>query len=263
MTREMGRTRRSSGAMTAADLCGFGHGGSPPWNPSSSQLLSVVPPIGPSQTIHTSVCAAYTLTVTGPGAVRARSTGKNSVAIVLFGTTDQSQVTLTQTLTRPRLSAMPLQVKQINVRTGQLGSFQALATADLIGSVSPLSGKVGQLQFDALGPNARITVNGTLGQLAVNRDANLGPNGGVLVTGGLTNSLMIGGNLGLNGTSLEVLRRRRHIERRRQRQRLRGVSADPARCVDGRRQPDHRRRGLLGGPDRGARAGRTPRGRGQ
>jgi hypothetical protein len=174
-------------------------------NLEGRQLLSSTPTtIGPTQAIHTTTGAAYTLAVSGPGGVLARPAGRGAVNITLFGTTSDSQVVLSRTLTRNRFTAIPLQIKSINVRTGQLGSFQALNTADLVGPISPLSGNVSGLQFDALGPNARIDVAGNLGQIDVLNGVNLGPNGLIHVGGNLTTKGVVGGSLTLNGSRLAV-----------------------------------------------------------
>jgi hypothetical protein len=162
------------------------------------------PLIGPVQAIHTSTGAAYILQVTGPGAVRARPAGRGTVAITLFGTTSQSQVTLTQALTRARYNAAPLQIKSIDVRTGALGSFQAPGVADLVGPMTPLGNSVSLLQFDDLGPAARIDVAGNLGELDVSNNVVLGPTGTFHVAGSLTGPGSVGGSLALQGATFAI-----------------------------------------------------------
>ena len=62
-----------------------------------------------------------------------------------------------------------------------------------------LRGPVDALQFNALGPAARIDVQGNLGTLIVSQGVNLGPTGRVHVSGDVTGTVTIGEDLILDG----------------------------------------------------------------
>ena len=85
-----------------------------------------------------------------------------------------------------------------------LGSIQALTTADLDGRISPLQGPVSSLQFDAIGPAARIDVEGSLTQLAVNRGVDLGTSGSILVSNDLSGSFSVVEGLTLSGGRIQI-----------------------------------------------------------
>lgn len=197
MNRETGRRGRRMTGVSSTASPGRGRGQTFAIEPlegrqllshSSGQLL-------PRAFVHTAGGAAFQIQVTGPGFVTTMPIGHGQVAINLLGTTQDSQVTVTPKLIRPRFAGNHLQIGQLNVRSGQLGSFQAANTADLVGPMTPLNGTVSSLQFDALGGSEQIQANGTLGQLVVTNNATLPAGGGILVNGPVS----IGGNLNDNG----------------------------------------------------------------
>jgi hypothetical protein len=148
--------------------------------------------------------AIYTIAVNGPGFVKAHPIGRGLIGINLFGTTPASQVTVTQTRVNPRFTDSRLPIGRLVVRSGQLGAFQAAGTADLQGRMSNLRGRVDTLQFNALGPTARIDVQGNLGSLVVSQGINLGETGRVHVSGDLAGSVTVGEDLVLDGGQLIV-----------------------------------------------------------
>lgn len=139
------------------------------------------------------------ITVSGPGQVFTQRSWSGRVTIVLAGTTQDSQVTVSSLGARPGKANSPLAVGKIRVQTGRLGSFQGLTTVDLDGPISSLTGPVASLQLDSLGPAAQITVTGNLGQLIINRGISLGQRGWVNITNDLTGSLSVAGDVVLSG----------------------------------------------------------------
>ncbi|HWE35343.1 MAG TPA: hypothetical protein VG406_02140, partial [Isosphaeraceae bacterium] len=195
-------TTTTGTSNTAAPQTGLQIPGAISFTTTPSTAPVKKPPIGPTQFIHTAGGAAYQIAVTGPGFVRAVPSGRNTVAIKLFGTTSSSQVTIVPVLTRVRDTGAILQLSQVDVRTGQLGSFQT-NVAVLDGKLS-LAGSASNLTFAGLGPDGQIVVAGSLGQLGIGGDATIGPNAGIVVAGGLTNPAQIVGNLTLEGGPLDI-----------------------------------------------------------
>jgi hypothetical protein len=60
------------------------------------------------------------------------------------------------------------------------------------------------LQFDAIGPSARINIDGDLGQFTVNRNVILGKTGQIYVSNDLTTSFSVSGDVALNGGRISV-----------------------------------------------------------
>ena len=157
---------------------------------------------------------AYILTVSGPGQVMTEKCGHQSVAIKLIGTTQDSQLIITPFGSGTHSKTTPLSVKSIAVRSGRLGSIQGLTSTDLEGPLSTLQGPVTSLQFDSLGPNARINIvsgnpaqpstNGNLGQLTINRGIDLGAAGCIDIANDLTGSLSVSTNLTLSGGQINI-----------------------------------------------------------
>ncbi|MEO6808162.1 MAG: hypothetical protein ABI353_03500 [Isosphaeraceae bacterium] len=156
------------------------------------------------QEVRAGTGTAYQLKVSGPGSVRAKMVGRGRVAITLSGTTEISQVTLNQGRTHARFGGNPLEITRIDVRSGELGSFQAYDSADLNGPVTPLKGPVDSLKFDAIGPMGRIEVQGNLAELDVKRNVSIGPDGRIEIQGGLTKGGQIGGSLTVLGTGVTI-----------------------------------------------------------
>lgn len=165
------------------------------------QLLSIY--LGPTKSRPLfSGQAFYQVEVTGPGYQTVKTLGKGFhrvIAINLFGTTAESQLNITQSSVRARFGRdnTRLQVGQINVQSGLLGGINAAGTADLLGSVSTLENGVTTLAFNSLGPNARINVQGSVGNVQVG-STNLSPNGLVQIDGDVTGQFNVG-TLGIDG----------------------------------------------------------------
>ena len=146
----------------------------------------------------------YTLTMNGPGLERVTQAGKGTVAITLLGTTQASTLDIALTRQLPHRQASPLQIASIKVNSGQLGGITAGGTATLLGPITPLNGRVNTLQFNGLGPNATIDVNGPLGAFGVTGNVALGPNGHVHVTGNLAQTLTVGGTFAIDGGQFAI-----------------------------------------------------------
>ncbi|MGO9917236.1 MAG: hypothetical protein ACLQIB_21370 [Isosphaeraceae bacterium] len=168
------------------------------------QLLSFLDPYGAKFARVQSGGVVDVISVAGPGQVFTEPVNRTMIAISLVGTTQDSQVTIASLGARLAGANHPLQIEKIVVRSGRLGSFQGLTTANLDGKMTPLLGPVASLQFDAIGPAAQITVNGNLGQLSVNRGIDLGPTGQISVSNDLTGSLSITRDLTLAGGQINI-----------------------------------------------------------
>ncbi len=144
--------------------------------------------------------AVSTVTVIGGGVETVRNLRNGQVAITLYGTGPSSTLLITQQTGRPHFQVAPLQVAEINVKTGLLGAIQA-SGADLVGSVTPLNNAVSSLQFNSVGQNAKIDVNGGLNGLSLG-GVDLGPNGHIHAGGlGGTSSL---GAVTLDGGTIAI-----------------------------------------------------------
>ena len=163
------------------------------------QLLSFLNPFGSKFERVQSGGVVDVISVSGPGQVFTKRLGRKMIGISLVGTTQDSQVAIAALAAQPGTANSPLQVGRIKVATGRLGSFQALTTVDLQGRVTPLTGPVSSLQFDAIGPAAQININGDLGQLSVNRNVTLGKTGQIEVSNDLTGSFSVTGDVVLDG----------------------------------------------------------------
>jgi hypothetical protein len=132
--------------------------------------------------------AVSTVTVSGGGFDTLRNLRNGQVAITLFGTGPSSTLSITEQTGRPHFHVGPLQVAEIDVRTGLLGAIQA-GGADRVGSVTPLNNAVSSLQLNSVGQDAKIDVNGGLNGLSLG-GVDLGPNGHIHAGGlGETSSL--------------------------------------------------------------------------
>jgi hypothetical protein len=163
-----------------------------------SHFFAGATPIRPVQTTG----GLYLLTMNGPGLEKVQHQKGGSIAITLYGTTTSSTLDVSQTRTRPHVAAGPLQISSIRVVSGELGGIVAPVAA-LEGPMTPLSGGASTLQFQTLGPNAQIDVNGSLGSLSL-AGATLGRSGHVRIAGDVLSSLSIGGPLSIDRGSFVV-----------------------------------------------------------
>ena len=168
------------------------------------QLLSFLQPFGAKFTRVQSGGVVDVISVAGPGQVFTKRINRKLIAISLAGTTQDSQVTISSLGAGLAGANRPLQIGKIVVRSGRLGSFQGLTTADLDGPMTPLTGPVTSLQFDAIGPGAQISISGNLGQLSVNRGIDLATAGHINVSNDLTGSLSITRDLTLAGGQINI-----------------------------------------------------------
>ena len=168
------------------------------------RLLSFLQPYGSKFRRVQAGGVVDVISVSGPGQVFTARSNRGMVAIRLVGTTQDSQVVVSPLGARSQDSNRPLRIGKLEVRSGRLGSFQALTSADLEGRLTPLTGPVASLQFDSLGPSARIEIDGNLGQLSVNRSIDLGQSGRIIVSNDLTGSLSVSQDLTLAGGQIEV-----------------------------------------------------------
>jgi hypothetical protein len=167
------------------------------------QLLSVYTGFSSVRPIVTK-SAVYQIAVTGGGFVETRAEAPGIVDIKLVGSTPSSTLSVNLVRSRGHFTNGVLGIGRLVVRSGQLGAIQALNTADLLGPVSPLNNAVQTIQLDAIGPNANLDVQGSLGSLQVARGILLGPNGSIHVAGNLAGPLQVGGPVILNGGSITV-----------------------------------------------------------
>ena len=141
---------------------------------------------GPTASAVIAGGAIYQVSVTGGGYSKVHSLGHGVIGLQLLATTPNSTLSITLERPRPHTRTLAnLQVGQIYVNTGQLGTINAPA-ADLVGTMTPLNNPVTSIEFADLGPTARIDVNGALNGLTIPGNADIGPTGHVYVGGNLT-----------------------------------------------------------------------------
>ena len=141
----------------------------------------------------------FSLQVTGPGVLKASPAGHGAINLNVLGTTTNSSLSITQVQPRFHVVNNLLVIQNLTIKSGQIGNIQA-SPAELDGPMTlpmtPLTTSINTLQFGALGPNAQIDVNGSVGSMSV-QNVNLGPSGHVVIAGDL-NSLTVTGNLLVN-----------------------------------------------------------------
>ena len=189
---EVARVRRTSTAPAVELLEG-------------RQLLSTFTGFTHARNILTPA-GIFSLQVTGPAVLKASPAGHGAINLNVLGTTTASSLSITQVKPRFHVVNTLLAIQNLTIKSGQIGSIQA-SPAELDGRMTlpmtPLSTTpINTLQFGALGPNAQIDVNGSVGSMSVQNDVNLGPSGHVVIAGNL-NSLTVTGNLLVNPSSEE------------------------------------------------------------
>ncbi len=200
MTRDDGRRRRRSGDAGASRSGAVRRSSRPCVEPLEGRaLLSFY--TGPTMSRPVIVGNSFsTVAVTGGGYETVRLDRKGHATITLYGTGPNSVLTIGAAAGKPHFSSpSPLQIDQINVKSGSIGSIQA-AGADLVGSLV-LPGGANQVAFNEIGPSAKFEV-GSVGTLTVG-DVNLGPTGLVEIPGGLGGSTAGSGQASSLG-SLEI-----------------------------------------------------------
>ncbi|MDR3635609.1 MAG: hypothetical protein P4L84_17540 [Isosphaeraceae bacterium] len=144
--------------------------------------------------------ALYQITVSGGGYERIGHT-QQGIQVNLLGTTSSSTLAVKLIHILPHSRQLPLNIAAINVESGQLGSIQALGTANLTGPITPL-GNVSSIEFNSIIGNAQINVAGDLGGLVAGNIA-LNPSGAIRVGHDLTGPLEAG-VIALNGASIAI-----------------------------------------------------------
>jgi hypothetical protein len=185
MTWDGGRRRRRSGDVGASRSGAVRRSSRPQVEPLEGRaLLSFY--TGPAMSRPVLVGNSFfTVAVTGGGFQTVRLKRNGHAIINLTGTGPNSVLTIGAATGKPHFSSSsPLQIDQINVKSGSIGAIQAPA-ANLVGSLI-LPGSVNLIAFNEIGPNAKLQV-GSVGALAVG-DVDLGPTGLVQIPGGLGGS---------------------------------------------------------------------------
>jgi hypothetical protein len=152
---------------------------------------------GPSanRPVHSSA-GAFFVQVNGPGVVNVHPAGKGAINLIAYGTTPATTLTITQVRPRWHFPNQLLPINALIVRSGQLGGLDA-PSAELTGQMSPLIGSVSSLDLGAIGPAARVDINGDLGALNVS-SVDLGPTGHVEIAGDLGSSASSTSSSGLS-----------------------------------------------------------------
>ena len=178
------------GRQLLSTLTGFTH------------VHNILTPTGINHNIQTPA-GIFSLQVTGPGVLKARPAGHGAINVNVLGTTTDSSLSITQVQPRFHVVNTLLVIQNLTIKSGQIGNIQASA-AELDGPMTlpmtPLTTPINTLQFGALGPNAQIDVNGSVGSMSVQKDVNLGPSGHIMIAGNL-NSLTVNGTFQGQGTS--------------------------------------------------------------
>jgi hypothetical protein len=124
---------------------------------------------------------AFLAQVSGPGVLEVHPAPGGAIDLTAYGTTSSSTITITQTLPRFHAAGQLLMIRNIRIRSGQLGGLSA-TTAELDGRMTPLTTSLQTLDLGTIGPNAQIDVDGDVASLAVST-INLGPTGRVAIAG--------------------------------------------------------------------------------
>lgn len=126
----------------------------------------------------------YSLSLTGPGVLKTSPAGRGAFDVKVLGTSSSSTLTVSQVRPRYHVVGGPLQIRNLDIRSGVIGSVDAGA-AVLTGAMTPLDTSPTEIAFGGLGPNAKIDVNGSVGTIALGSVA-LGPAGHVVIAGDVT-----------------------------------------------------------------------------
>lgn len=126
----------------------------------------------------------YNLQINGPGLLKANPAGGRMMDLKVLGTSADSTLTITQVRPRFHVANRLLSVRNLTIRSGQIGSILA-APIELDGTMTPLTTSVDTIQFGGLGPAAQIDVRGGLGSMTLG-DVRLGPTGHVVIAGNVS-----------------------------------------------------------------------------
>ena len=127
--------------------------------------------------------------LTGGGVLKTMPAGGGAISLNVLGTTGSSTLTITQVRPRFHLPNRPLVVRNLNIKSGEIGNIIA-APVVLNGVMSPLVGGLSTFDVGALGPRAQVSIGGSVGSMSVGA-VDLGPGGSVVIAGDLNGA---GGN---------------------------------------------------------------------
>ena len=133
---------------------------------------------------------AFLVEVSGPGAVEVGHRANGAIDLNAYGTTSASTITITETQPRYHQASQPLAIRNLKIRSGQLGGLVA-TTTELTGRMTPLTSSLNTLQIATIGPKAQVDIGGNVGSLSI-ANIDLGPTGNVAIAGDI-NSIIQGG----------------------------------------------------------------------
>jgi hypothetical protein len=143
---------------------------------------------------------AFLIQVSGPGLVQVYRAPNGVIDLTAYGTTSASTITVSQTLPRFHATSKLLTIRNLTVRSGQLGGLSA-APVELDGRMSPLASSVNTLALGMIGPKARVDINGSVGSLSVS-NIDLGPTGHVSIAGDV-NSIAQSGPMTIGAVTID------------------------------------------------------------
>jgi hypothetical protein len=125
----------------------------------------------------------YSLSIDGPGVLKTSPAGQGTFDVKVLGTSSASTLTISQLRPRYHLVGGLLQIRNLTIRSGQIGSIDA-APVELDGPMTPLDSSPSLISLGALGTNAQVDVHGSVGTMDLGA-VNLGPSGHVNIAGDL------------------------------------------------------------------------------
>lgn len=142
----------------------------------------------------------FTLSVTGGGYETVKRMRHGLYAINLYATNASSALSISAQSRQTVYNNVPLPIGQINIKTGLLGSINAGA-GTLLGRMTPIQGSLSSLIFNAIGPNARVDVEGSVGDMETG-GVTVGPTGHVNIAGDITGQ--VAGGWTINGGQFNI-----------------------------------------------------------
>jgi hypothetical protein len=169
------------------------------------ELLSVFTGATATRAVRTTG-GIFQIQVSGPGLIKVHSAAHSAITVTAFGTTSATTITVGQIRPLWHFPSRDLVLNKVVIVSGQLGSFNA-TSSELNGSMTQINNTVNSLEFDQIGPNAQIKVNGDVGTFSANQ-VNLGPLGQVVISGALNTSDLTGsmtiGNLNIDSGRIVI-----------------------------------------------------------
>ena len=124
--------------------------------------------------------------------IKVHSGAHSAISMTAFGTTSATTITVGQVRPLYHFPSRDLVLNKVVIVSGQLGSFNA-TSSELNGSMTQINNTVNSLEFDQIGPNAQIKVNGDVGTFSANQ-VNLGPLGQVVISPGTLGGRRLAGS---------------------------------------------------------------------